>query len=173
MPASEGLRYTALLHGATLMISFLWRWLSRMKLVGRNFAGIMASARTMRWKTGMNCWNAPKMADCAFVCTQDNQHIAPAMAALQAGYHVVMEKPMSRNADELRELKALAEEKGKLVTVCHVLRYTPFFSKVKELLDAGKIGQLQSVQQIENVAYWHQAHSFVRGNWRREDETSR
>lgn len=114
----------------------------------------------------------PKMADCAFVCTQDNQHIAPAMAALQAGYHVVMEKPMSRNADELRELKALAEEKGKLVTVCHVLRYTPFFSKVKELLDAGKIGQLQSVQQIENVAYWHQAHSFVRGNWRREDETS-
>lgn len=114
----------------------------------------------------------PKMADCAFVCTQDNQHIAPAMAALQAGYHVVMEKPMSRHADELRALKALAEEKGKLVTVCHVLRYTPFFSKVKELLDAGEIGQLQSVQQIENVAYWHQAHSFVRGNWRREDETS-
>mgnify|MGYP000305604352 CR=1 FL=1 len=114
----------------------------------------------------------PKMADCAFVCTQDNQHIAPAMAALQAGYHVVMEKPMSRHADELRALKALAEEKGKLVTVCHVLRYTPFFSKVKELLDAGEIGQLQSVQQIENVAYWHQAHSFVRGNWRNSNTTS-
>ena len=114
----------------------------------------------------------PKLADCAFVCTQDNQHIAPAMAALDAGYHVVMEKPMSRYADELRALQARAEQTGRLVTVCHVLRYTPFFSKVKEILDSGVIGQVQSIQQIENVAYWHQVHSFVRGNWRREDETS-
>ena len=97
----------------------------------------------------------PKMADCAFVCTQDNQHIEPAMQALDAGYHVVMEKPMSRHADELRALQARAKQVGKLVTVCHVLRYTPFFSKVKELLDSGAIGTLQSIQQIENVAYWH------------------
>lgn len=114
----------------------------------------------------------PKMADCAFVCTQDNQHIEPAMQALDAGYHVVMEKPMSRHVDELRALQARAKQVGKLVTVCHVLRYTPFFSKVKELLDSGAIGTLQCIQQIENVAYWHQAHSYVRGNWRREDETS-
>lgn len=79
---------------------------------------------------------------------------------------------MSRYADELRALQARAEQTGRLVTVCHVLRYTPFFSKVKEILDSGVIGQVQSIQQIENVAYWHQVHSFVRGNWRREDETS-
>ena len=114
----------------------------------------------------------PCMADCAFVCTQDNQHIAPALAALDAGYHVVLEKPISRSTAELAALCQRAHSTGRLVTVCHVLRYTPFFSKVKEILDSGVIGQVQSIQQIENVAYWHQAHSFVRGNWRREDETS-
>lgn len=114
----------------------------------------------------------PCMADCAFVCTQDNQHIAPALAALDAGYHVVLEKPISRSTAELAALCERAHSTGRLVTVCHVLRYTPFFSKVKEILDSGVIGQVQSIQQIENVAYWHQAHSFVRGNWRREDETS-
>lgn len=114
----------------------------------------------------------PKMADCAFICTQDNYHIEPGMKALDQDYHVVMEKPMSQHADELVALRDKAHKLGKLVTVCHVLRYTPFFSKVKELLDEGVIGKVQSIQQIENVGYWHQAHSFVRGNWRREDETS-
>ena len=131
--------------------------------------GIAAENAVEDWKELLA---RPKMADCVFVCTQDNEHIEPAMIAIDAGYHVVMEKPMSRNAAELRALQAKAEEKGRLVTVCHVLRYTPFFSKVRELLRSGVIGKLQSIQQIENVAYWHQAHSFVRGNWRREDETS-
>lgn len=113
-----------------------------------------------------------KQADCAFICTQDNQHIEPAMQALELGYHIVMEKPISQHADELISLRDKAQQLGKLVTVCHVLRYTPFFSKVKEVLDSGVIGKVESIQQIENVGYWHQAHSFVRGNWRREDETS-
>ncbi len=113
-----------------------------------------------------------KMADCAFICTQDNQHIEPAMKALDLGYHIMMEKPMSQYADELTRLRDKAQSLGKIVTVCHVLRYTPFFSKVKEILDSGAIGKVESIQQIENVGYWHQAHSFVRGNWRREDETS-
>lgn len=131
--------------------------------------GIGSTNAAEDWRTLLA---RPQMADCVFVCTQDNHHVEPAMAALEAGYHVVLEKPISRNADELKELQAKAAEKHRLVTVCHVLRYTPFFSKVHELLQAGAVGTLQSIQQIENVAYWHQAHSFVRGNWRREDETS-
>ena len=114
----------------------------------------------------------PKMADCVFVCTQDNCHIEPAMAALEKGYHVVMEKPMSRDKEELCALQKKAEEKGRLVTVCHVLRYTPFFSKVKEILNSGILGQICSIQQIENVGFWHQAHSFVRGNWHSSEATS-
>ena len=49
--------------------------------------------------------------------------------------------------------------------VCHVLRYALFYQKLKELLDAGAVGEIQSIQAIERVGYWHQAHSFVRGNW--------
>lgn len=131
--------------------------------------GIKPENAVKDWKTLLA---RPRMADCVFVCTQDNCHFEPAMAALEAGYHVVMEKPMSRDTEELRALQAKAEEKHRLVTVCHVLRYTPFFSKVRELLQSGVVGSLQSIQQIENVAFWHQAHSFVRGNWRREEETS-
>ena len=56
--------------------------------------------------------------------------------------------------------------------VCHVLRYTPFYGELKRLIDAGTIGDVVSIQAIENVAYWHQAHSFVRGNWRNSNETS-
>ena len=114
----------------------------------------------------------PKFADCVFVCTQDNQHIQPALAALEKGYHVVLEKPVSRDTEELGRLLETARQTNRLVTVCHVLRYTPFFSKIREILDSGVIGPVQSIQQIENVAYWHQAHSFVRGNWRRESDTS-
>ena len=107
----------------------------------------------------------PKLADCAFVCTQDNQHIAPAMAALDAGYHVVMEKPMSRYADELRALQARAEQTGRLVTVCHVLRYTPFYSRVKQLIDEGVLGDIVTIVHTEGLGNIHQSHSFVRGNW--------
>lgn len=121
-------------------------------------------------------WHAllerPKFADCVFVCTQDNQHILPAIAALEKGYHVVLEKPVSRDSEELKRLLETARRTKRLVTVCHVLRYTPFFSKIREILDSGVIGSVQSIQQIENVAYWHQAHSYVRGNWRRADESS-
>ncbi len=114
----------------------------------------------------------PKMADCVFVCTQDNSHISPAMAALDKNYHVVMEKPMSRCGEELRALQAKAQEKNRLVTVCHVLRYTPFFSKIHQILNSGVLGKVYAIQQIENVGFWHQAHSFVRGNWRISEETS-
>ena len=65
-----------------------------------------------------------------------------------------------------------ARKRGKVLSVCHVLRYTPFFSKIKELLDKGCIGRLISIQHNENVGYWHYAHSFVRGNWRNSEDSS-
>jgi len=114
----------------------------------------------------------PQMADAAFVCTLDHQHLAPAMKALEKGYHILLEKPMSTKEEECVAIEAAAERSGKNMTVCHVLRYTAFFGTIKKLIDEGAVGQVTSVSQIENVAYWHQAHSFVRGNWRNSDETS-
>ncbi|MEK5479510.1 Gfo/Idh/MocA family oxidoreductase [Paenibacillus sp. FSL R5-0407] len=115
---------------------------------------------------------SPKVADAVFICTQDNQHFEPTMKALAAGYHVLLEKPMSPDAKECVLMGELAATANRVFSICHVLRYTNFFSTIKELLENGAIGQLMSIQHNENVGYWHQAHSFVRGNWRRKDESS-
>ena len=114
----------------------------------------------------------PKMADVAFVCTLDQDHIGPALAALEKGYHILLEKPMSNREQECIEIEAAAAKAGKHMAVCHVLRYTPFYQTIKGIIDSGEIGQVMVASQIENVAYWHQAHSFVRGNWRNAEETS-
>lgn len=114
----------------------------------------------------------PQMATAAIIATQDRMHYEPTMLALRQGYHVLLEKPMSPNPQECLEMADAAEKLQRNLTVCHVLRYTPFMQTLKELLESGAIGQLMSVQWTENVGFWHQAHSFVRGNWRNSKETS-
>ena len=108
----------------------------------------------------------PRLADAALICTLDDMHTAPALAALERGYHILLEKPMSNNEAECRAIARAAKEDGRVLSVCHVLRYTPFYRTIKRLIDEGQIGEVASLCQIENVGYWHQAHSFVRGNWR-------
>lgn len=114
----------------------------------------------------------PRLADVLFVCTQDRQHVGHAIPALEKGYHILMEKPVSPVLSECQRVLQAAKKAQRQVVVCHVLRYTPFFQKIKEVIDSGRIGRVVSVQSLENVVYWHQAHSFVRGNWRREEDTS-
>ncbi len=114
----------------------------------------------------------PKLADAVFVCTLDEMHTAPALKALELGYNVLLEKPMSNREEECIAIEQAARESGRILTVCHVLRYTPFFQKIKELLKEGTLGKIATIDLIENVGYWHQAHSFVRGNWRDCEETS-
>ncbi len=114
----------------------------------------------------------PKLADAALIATLDDQHTGPAVKALELGYHVLLEKPMSNKEDECRAIAEAAKKSGAVLSVCHVLRYTPFFRTVKRLLDEGTLGEVASISMIENVAYWHYAHSYVRGNWRNEAESS-
>ncbi len=113
-----------------------------------------------------------KIADAVFITTQDRQHVKHALMALDAGYDILLEKPISTDLAECIELKQKVSEKQKLVLICHVLRYTEFFRTIKKLIDDGKIGEPVSIQAIENVGYWHQAHSFVRGNWNNSQSTS-
>jgi len=115
---------------------------------------------------------APKLADAVFICTQDKQHFEPTMKALEAGYHVLLEKPMSPDPKECVVMGEMASQFDRVFSICHVLRYTNFFGTIKSLLEKGAIGDLMSITHNENVGYWHQAHSFVRGNWRRKDESS-
>ena len=111
-------------------------------------------------------------ADTVLICTQDQLHTAPALAALAQGYHVLLEKPMAVTLDDCRALVAAAERAGRHLQICHVLRYTPFFQAIHAVLQAGRLGDLISLSQRENVSYWHMAHSFVRGNWRRAADSS-
>ena len=107
----------------------------------------------------------PKLADLMVIATPDDVHYLPAMGALEKGYHLLLEKPAARSVKECRDIAELAERKGLNVVVCHVLRYTVFYQKIKELIDTGRVGDIMNIEAIERVGYWHQAHSYVRGNW--------
>lgn len=113
-----------------------------------------------------------QLADVMIIATQDRQHVAHAVEALEKGYHLLLEKPVSPELEECKRLAEVAKRCGRKVVVCHVLRYTPIYQKVKELLDSGVIGDVVSIMASENVGWFHQAHSFVRGNWSNSKETS-
>lgn len=127
---------------------------------------------TTVFSTWEDMLNAPLDCDVIFITTQDQQHFHPVMAALEHGFHVVVEKPLSPTYQECVEMIAKAKEKNRLLMLCYVLRYTPFFQKVKELLEQKAIGDVKHIAIDMDVAYWHQAHSFVRGNWRNTGESS-
>lgn len=113
-----------------------------------------------------------RFCDGIIIATQDDMHFYPARIALENGYHVLLEKPMSNDAKECVELGRIARESDKAFMICHVLRYTPFYSAIKEAINKKMIGELVNIQHNENIGYFHFAHSFVRGNWRNSDESS-
>jgi len=107
-----------------------------------------------------------QFARTAFICTPDQMHVDPTMLALRRGYDVLLEKPMATTLEDCVKLVRKAKEANRQLQICHVLRYTDFWSKVKSFIDSRQLGEIISVTHRENVAYWHMAHSFVRGNWR-------
>ena len=106
-----------------------------------------------------------RLGQAALICTQDQMHTEPTITALKTGYDVLLEKPMAPSLSESQLLVKTAEETGRQLHICHVLRYTEHFKKMKGIIDSGVLGQIVNVSHRENVAWWHMAHSFVRGNW--------
>ena len=113
-----------------------------------------------------------RRADALVLATMDNDHVRQGIRALELGYDILLEKPITGSEEECEKLLAAYRKCGRKVMVCHVLRYAPAYVKVKELLDKKVCGELVMIDSIEQVCYWHQAHSFVRGNWRNSVETS-
>ena len=111
-----------------------------------------------------------KRADLIFITTQDRDHVRMCLKALELGYDILLEKPITEHKEECMQLLEAHKKYGGKVLVCHVLRYCPPFLKAKEILDSGILGRLVCINTTEQVAYWHQAHSFVRGNWRSREE---
>lgn len=139
----------------------------RMAIASKHF--IPAEHQFTSWEEVLS---KGKIADAAIICTQDQQHTAPALKALEAGYDVLLEKPMAHRLEDCVALVQAAEQHGKLLQIAHVLRYTDFFQRVYQTVNSGELGQIITVSHRENVSAWHMAHSYVRGNWRRADQAS-
>ena len=110
--------------------------------------------------------------DLVAIATQDAQHKEHALYALNRGYDLLLEKPVAITEKDCLEIYECAKKNNRRVYVCHVLRYTPFYSKIKEIIDEGTLGEIVNVHASENVGYYHQAHSYVRGPWRNSGESS-
>ena len=114
----------------------------------------------------------PRMADVAIIATQDAMHLGPALAFAGLGYNILLEKPMAPNEADCQTIVKAVKDAKVIFAVCHVMRYTHYTQMLKQVVDSGTIGEVVSMQHLEPVGYWHQAHSFVRGNWRNEKESS-
>jgi predicted dehydrogenase len=112
-----------------------------------------------------------KSVDAIVVATPDREHVAPAVEALHAGYAVLVEKPVAVDATGLERVYS-AVGSAAVLHVAHVLRSTAFFQTVHEIISSGRLGTVVNASHRENVAFWHMAHSYVRGNWRREATSS-
>ena len=113
-----------------------------------------------------------KLADLLIVSTQDADHYRHALTALEIGYDLLLEKPIADSYERCVDIYKLAKKLSRKVFVCHVLRYAPFFQFIKEQLSSGKYGKVSTINLTENVAYWHQSHSYVRGNWAKTESST-
>ncbi|GAB6942949.1 Gfo/Idh/MocA family protein [Thermus brockianus] len=116
--------------------------------------------------------DAPLLGEAAVVALPDRLHKEAAVALMEKGYHLLLEKPIAPTWAEVEEVAKAKARTGRLVAVAHVLRYTPYAQALKALLREGAIGEVVSAQHLEPVGHWHYAHSYVRGNWRKEAESS-
>jgi predicted dehydrogenase len=114
----------------------------------------------------------PRLADLVVISVLDDQHVEAAVAFAGQGYDILLEKPMATSLEGCLEIEAAVKAAGVALAVCHVLRYTPYTLALQEVLAAGTIGDIVSIEHLEPIGHLHFAHSFVRGNWRNEEETS-
>ncbi|OQR83703.1 oxidoreductase domain-containing protein [Thraustotheca clavata] len=134
----------------------------------------MAKAHTISSERVFTTWTeaaqVEKFADCVIIATQDSMHADLAVAFADLGYHILLEKPMAVTKEDCVRIHAAAKRNKIMLAVCHVMRCTPYSLKLREL--ATSIGNVVNIQHIEPVGFWHQVHSYVRGNWRNQQEST-
>ncbi len=120
------------------------------------------------YQTWQACAKAEIDCNAVIVATMDQEHVEPAVTFLKRGCHLFLEKPMATTLEDCQAIAAAQKDSGAITAVCHSMRYHKGFRKLKELVTSGRIGRVITMNQLEQVGYWHQAHSFVRGNWGNE-----
>jgi predicted dehydrogenase len=141
---------------------------SRRRKIAEMFS-IPESRQFSRWEELLA---QPQMADAVVNVLPDRLHVAPAIAAMQRGYHLLLEKPMAVTLADCEKIEAVRQQTGRIAAVCHGMRHHAVYAEAKRMLDAGVIGRLITFDQIEGVEPLHQAHSYVRGNWGNEGRSS-
>ena len=122
--------------------------------------------------TWEDVFDRPRFADFVIVTTMDALHYAPTMRAMEMGYHVLLEKAIAQSWPQCQDILAQSGKYGRIVGICHVLRYAPYFIKMRDVVRGGDIGDVLSVQHLEPIGNIHHSHAFVRGNWRNEKEST-
>ncbi len=137
-----------------------------------DFAAAYGLKKASVFKSWQEFIKGPKKCDAVVISTMDQDHLGPAVACLKKGYHIMLEKPMANTRKDCQTIEAAQKKSGKVLIVCHSLRYAKPFATLKEIIDSGRIGKVVTLDHLEGVAYWHQSHSFVRANWRNEKTSS-
>jgi predicted dehydrogenase len=135
----------------------------------RRFAEAHNVPKERQFRAWEELYAQGQIAQALINCTLDRMHLASTLPALELGYDVLLEKPMVNTLEGNVRLVQTAERTGRLLMICHVLRYTAFFSTLHDIIASGRLGEVITVEHRENVVYWHMAHSFVRGNWRNSE----
>lgn len=105
------------------------------------------------------------IADILIIATMDVLHHDPVMKAMELGYkNIILEKPIALSLEECKDVVYTAEKLGVNMAICHVLRYDPFFRRLKEVIDSGVIGEVKTIHHIEGAGFMNYVHSFVRGH---------
>lgn len=138
----------------------------------QRFAELHGIPESARFSTAKQLYKQPRLADILVNASSDRAHVDTTLPAFKLGYHVLLEKPIAASSLQVLRFFKTALRSRSHVWVMHELRWSPFFQHVKTLLEMKTIGEPITWQHSESPAYWHMAHSYVRGNWRRQQETT-
>lgn len=129
-------------------------------------------SRDQQFESWQELLSKPRLADILINATMDRDHVDSACKAMELGYDMLLEKPSATNLADVRKIDQVRKETGRIVSVCHSLRHNSVYERVNDILRAGTIGEIVSLDQLEAVEHIHQSHSFVRGNWGNESRST-
>lgn len=132
----------------------------------RNFAGdLFDVSNEFRFSSVEEAASVPKFADAVFNCTMDKFHADTSLPLMEKGYHMLLEKPIAANRTDAERILRSAKKNQRIVMVCHVLRYAPFYKTIKQMVLDKEIGDIIDIQMAERVSYFHESVSYVRGKY--------
>lgn len=138
----------------------------------REYAAQFGVPQEKRFVSADEFFAQGKIADAVLICSQDAQHKEMALKALDLGYDILLEKPAAATIEDCIQIRDTANRLNRKVMLTHVLRYSPFYRYIKQMIIDGKLGKIVNIEQTENVAYWHFALSYVRGPWRNMENST-